>query len=132
MTLKIRVWDKIRGLMSKAISLNFDDMTIVISNSKGVFILREGMYELMLSTGLLDRNGTEVYQGDIIELMHHDGNREIGHIKWSKDDAGFALYIHQGMECRHSGEDLRIVEEGTVIGNVFENKDLLPEVYGWE
>lgn len=65
-------------------------------------------YVLMQYTGLKDRNGKEVYEGDIVE--HKFGYTRV--IKWRHTNSYVGFGISKG-------------ERNEVIGNVYENKDLL-------
>jgi uncharacterized phage protein (TIGR01671 family) len=82
----------------------------------------EGQY-----TGLNDVNGVEIYEGDIISIPTGFGYAVGGAVvvKWSDDDAMFAVYSGGGeyladfFEC---GKPIK------VIGNTYENPEL---VEGW-
>jgi uncharacterized phage protein (TIGR01671 family) len=92
-------------------------------------------YELMQSTGLKDKNGVEVFEGDILHRKVHvillgtDLNKwvdEYAHVEWKyggwhvgEDLLEFVL--EEGID-RHTGCSQTALE---VIGNIYENPDLL-------
>lgn len=46
-------------------------------------------------TGITDRDGTEIYEGDIVEIRFHEDGVTTKHkcaIRWDALNAGFALY----------------------------------------
>lgn len=70
------------------------------------------------STGLLDKNNTKIYEGDIVEFNNGD---YIGVITWCENCASF-LTETDGSYYLFD----RVVERiGEVIGNKFDNNDLL-------
>lgn len=77
-----------------------------------------GRYELEQFTGTYDKNGKEIYEGDIIQT--DIGAREIG---WNNEYSrfGFRENVRDGFYtfCRLSNFE--------VIGNIHENEELLHE-----
>lgn len=71
-------------------------------------------------TGLKDSEGTEIYEGDILESVAF-GSEEIGKVIYSEDDAMFELEM-DGVILNFSNEDSK---SWTVIGNLYENPELL-------
>lgn len=80
----------------------------------------------MLFTGYKDVNGVEVYAGDI--LLRSDGEIDDIPQYWLVEFEHGAFWLDGSMIYDYSeGESYTLVSELTVAGNLYENRDLLPE-----
>lgn len=70
--------------------------------------------ELMQYTGLKDKNGKEIYEGDVVNYFGH----YLGVVEWK--DSGF--WVYESQASRYS-----ITDNMEVIGNIYENQELLEE-----
>lgn len=70
---KFRAWDKVEKIMIENITFPRDD---------NVFLLHTDNHIVMQSTGLQDKNGVDVYEGDILKLK----NGSTGVVKYGKCD----------------------------------------------
>ncbi|HER5319622.1 TPA: YopX family protein, partial [Streptococcus pyogenes] len=77
-------------------------------------------YILRQSTGLFDKNDVEVFDGDI--MFYEQDCYQYTLVKYDKDKLAFVLY--DGCERLYH----ELWEPGEVIGNIYENPELLESV----
>lgn len=73
-------------------------------------------------TGLKDKNGKEIYEGDICNCREYEC---FGKVEWNNEEAGF--YFCVVMEGGGFEEErlYDYIDELTVIGNIYDNPELL-------
>jgi len=88
-------------------------------------------YLIQQSTGLKDKNGREIYEGDILsEHWKHDDSNHISIVKFgifqnnANEIYGNGYYLDYPRESYMSGRPL-ISSGYKIIGNIFENSELL-------
>lgn len=88
-------------------------------------------FELMQYTGLHDKNGREIYEGDILKVTGEDSESYVATVKWFGDE-GYPAFDLAGIpETRFYDANVLAtifqggVETCEVIGNIFENPELL-------
>jgi len=74
---------------------------------------------IQISTQLHDKNGREIFEGDLVVLDNDDAPSIIS---WNKDHAGFAM---NSSDESYQGVHQAILKNYMVIGNIFENPELL-------
>ena len=72
-------------------------------------------------TGLVDKNGVRIFEGDIVERVS-DGERAV--ISWLKYSACFGLSF-DGWCCGFDDDDDNLPSDFEVIGNIFDSPELL-------
>ena len=88
-----------------------------------------GQFELMQYTGLKDKNGVEIYEGDIIIFDDSDigGQRYKGIVEWNTDPTldglCFGLFIPPKFGGKSGWLRCDFLGELEVVGNIFEGVD---------
>lgn len=81
-------------------------------------------YVLMQSTGMKDKNGVEIFEGDVVITS----KGAIGYVAYLQQEAGFVVVLKKSdyrLGHRNTGESYDIATAHEVIGNIYENPELL-------
>ena len=82
-------------------------------------------HKIMQFTGLKDKNGVEIYEGDRLDFGDWDKGGERAEIVWNDESLGWELKYHskEGGEGRGFMLDIKN-DVFEVIGNIYENPEL--------
>ena len=103
------------------------DIWIIDEDSvAGEWIVNNDIH-LMQSTGLLDKNGKEIFEGDILAFETND---EVINVKIFWDEK-HALFMFRSEKYNEEEPLAELVEANTypfeIIGNIYENPELLED-----
>lgn len=83
--------------------------------------------ELMQYTGLKDKNGKEIYEGDVVQFDDYDIT--FGLIKWNEKHGRFEVEEYEPYTSTYfeteQFEEWTTIEHFEIIGNAYENPELL-------
>jgi uncharacterized phage protein (TIGR01671 family) len=117
-TIKFRAWDKMKKIMSEVVEITWDT-----GEGDGIatehYIGSWNRFELMQYTGLKDKNGKEIYEGDIVRgKSSPSSGRRKSKVFWT--DNGWQVNMQS------ENRSLSFLKDRLeIIGNIYENKELL-------
>ena len=77
-------------------------------------------------TGLNDKNGNLIFEGDIVQYNQNSSYDNINFIaKWSDNQLGFIFQSNSGEQLVNQTPHLNRFKHLEVVGNIFENSELL-------
>lgn len=127
--IKFRAWDKTENRMAR----NVEDL---LFNSKGLygvvlnhmgFAFRRRVKDVILEqyTGLKDKNGKEIFEGDIVRTKLGDV-QEIKFISQDFEDGVVRTFVSLSRKPPHL---MAMANSDEIIGNIHENPELLEVQY---
>ncbi|NIB80977.1 YopX family protein [Streptococcus pseudopneumoniae] len=130
MTPKFRVWDSVEKkfvehffITDNGLICNMEKPT---SDSKLLIPIEKSELILMQSTGLKDKNGKEIFDGDILEIQ--DEGEVLGNAKLTWDNEQ-AVFMIEAISVDDIAPFHEILSDESysyrVVGNVYENKEVL-------
>lgn len=131
--IKFRAWDKKNKAMRDIWSITWDFTPVTpkmilacnpVINTQ--YALDEGEFEIMQFTGLKDKNGNEIYEGDIVRMFTHfnhlvDFNEgAFGYWYNSVVEYFISFQSNKNFEWKNNQSD-----ELEIIGNIYQHPELL-------
>ncbi|MEJ4559496.1 YopX family protein [Enterococcus faecium] len=126
---KFRAWDKRENTMRDVAVLhftkngktNFIEYWINPTELKSYHVRN---IDLMQSTGMKDKNGVDIFEGDVVITS----KGAIGYVAYLQQEAGFVVVLKKSdyrLGHRNTGESYDVATAHEVIGNIYENSELL-------
>lgn len=111
---KFRAWDEVEKRMISPETIQSQDWNVLQN-----FQRQTGNWKPMQFTGLLDKSGKEIYEGDILNNGDRDGNWTV---TWNNTTAIYNLCETKGDICESKPMTAQYLQ---IIGNIYENPELL-------
>lgn len=124
--IKFRAWVKDRKAIFEVVLINYvtKKVTYLLERVGHLLSIRDEKFndvELMQYTGLEEKNGKGIYEGDIVKLRANHG---IGVVKYYDEWGAFVVEYIKPKKLAVLGMNY-CKEDIEVIGNIYENTELL-------
>ena len=129
--IKFRIWDK----KEEWWLFDYKEMggfallgeVVLVEGIREIPVERLEDFEVMQFTGLLDKNGKEIYEGDIFNCIYdYEGCKSHRFVVvWVGKDARFGVKSYG--ECQQAGvhQTLSDMERKEVMANIYKNPEIL-------
>ena len=141
--LKINFWDKTTKTMMR-FNDNFDSLSVVDGELKpflnSLVYNNENWYKRdyipLMSTGVKDKNGKEIFQGDILYIGTYSYEEPINEYKGTVEfDDTIMAFVLNGEDCNGEKDKYLLSDlireyyyvDINIIGNSYENSELLED-----
>ena len=122
---KFRCFDKDTKTMHEVVAIYFKDWRVYYE-AYGLRSYWTKNIVLMQSTGLHDKHGVKIFEGDIVEIIY-DGESFTGVVVYDLEETDFKA-TNGNEDYGNNFQYLTVGESIEVIGNVWENEDLLNDI----
>ena len=115
--------DWVYGLLSKKYDKRFENLPAEMTNENGISGIEIDYRTIGQYTGLTDKNGKKIFEGDILSFKNNDGEFSNYEVIWF----GNRWEVIQNGSQFADELDIFFCERSAIIGNIHDNPELLKE-----
>ena len=114
--------DWVYGLITRLYDERFENLPAEMTNENGVSGIEIDHNTICQFTGLKDKNGRKIWEGDVVRCTD-----TIGKVGWNETHLAYTILADMKGKMQYFYLDESLSNCTEVIGNIFDNADLLGE-----
>ena len=114
--------DWVYGLITRLYDERFENLPAEMTNENGVSGIEIDHNTICQFTGLKDKNGRKIWEGDVVRCTD-----TIGKVGWNETHLAYTILADMKGNMQYFYLDESLSNCTEVIGNIFDNADLLGE-----
>lgn len=110
------------GLVTKLYDEQFKNLPAEMTNTNGISGIEIDYKTIGQYTGMVDKHGTKIFEGDIVDFSKRPDNGDYGAVIYDADETEFGIEyynIYRSLGKNYYPENIE------VIGNIYDNPELL-------
>lgn len=108
------------GLVTRLYDEQFKNLPAEMTNTNGISGIEIDYKTIGQYTNMLDKNGTKIFEGDIIDFLYRSDDDDYGIVQYDETEFGFVYNsIFERLGRYYRPKDIE------VIGNIYDNPELL-------
>lgn len=112
------------GLVTKLYDEKFENLPAEMTDINGISNIEIDYKTICQYTGLNDKNGNKIFEGDIVDFSDRSDDEGCGVVRYDENETEFEFEydnIYRSLGRYYYSKDIE------VIGNIYDNPELLPE-----
>lgn len=107
------------GLVTKLYDEQFENIPAEMTDINGISNIEIDYKTIGQYTGMLDKNGIKIFEGDIVDFSDRSEGDDYGVVRYDENQTEFEFEYDQSLGRYYYPEDIE------VIGNIYDNPELL-------